>query len=263
MPRSRWTVRSTAATSAVSCRSRPDDGSSARRIFGSAARARASSTRRQLPRPRALTDVSARRVMPTSSRVASTRSISSFVGLLMLRRSRQSRPSPRRARSATMQVVADRHVGEHLHPLIGAADAETGPLVGRQPGQSCIPSKTMSPDSGRSCPHTQLKSVVLPAPLGPTRPTLSPGATSNVMLCTAWIPPKDLHTPRRLRSGSAQPLALEVEMVGAARSGLRASASRAKNNRSKRMRRPCASGTRAPPRGAARTSAHRTRRARR
>src|SRR6202034_2278004 len=62
-----------------------------------------------------------------------------------------------------------------------------------------VPSKTMSPASGRSCPQTQLNRVVLPAPFGPTRPTLSPGATSNVMLWTAWIPPNDLQTPRMLR----------------------------------------------------------------
>src|SRR5580704_6232462 len=59
----------------------------------------------------------------------------------------------------------------------------------------------MSPCSGRHCPHPQLKSVVWPAPLGPTRPTLSPANTSKVMLCTAWMPPKDLHTLCRLRSG--------------------------------------------------------------
>src|ERR1700722_1204700 len=65
-----------------------------------------------------------------------------------------------------------------------------------------VPSKTISPSSGRSCPHTQLNSVVLPAPFGPTNPTLSPAATSNEMACTAWIPPKDLQTPCRRRSGS-------------------------------------------------------------
>src|ERR1700761_8884506 len=65
------------------------------------------------------------------------------------------------------------------------------------------PSKTTSPCSGRSCPQTQLNSVVLPAPLGPTRPTLSPANTSKVMLCTAWIPPKDLHTLRNWRSGAS------------------------------------------------------------
>src|SRR5271156_6049964 len=57
----------------------------------------------------------------------------------------------------------------------------------------------MSPCSGRSCPQTQLNKVVLPAPFGPTRPTLSPGATSNGMLWTAGIPPNDFHTPRRPR----------------------------------------------------------------
>src|SRR5271170_2166913 len=65
-----------------------------------------------------------------------------------------------------------------------------------------IPSKMMSPASGRSCPQTQLNRVVLPAPFGPTSPTLSPGATSKVMAYTAWIPPKDLQTPWRRRSGS-------------------------------------------------------------
>src|SRR5580698_7959811 len=67
---------------------------------------------------------------------------------------------------------------------------------------SGVPSKMMSPDSGRSCPQTQLNKVVLPAPFGPTSPTLSPGATSKVMVCTAWIPPKDLQTPWSRRRGS-------------------------------------------------------------
>ena len=51
----------------------------------------------------ALTDVSAKRAIPTSSSVASTRSLFSLFGLLMLRRSRQSRPSPCRERSATIR----------------------------------------------------------------------------------------------------------------------------------------------------------------
>src|SRR6516225_4050931 len=72
----------------------------------------------------------------------------------------------------------------------------------------CVPSKTMSPVSGRSCPHTQLNSVVFPAPFGPTRPTHSPGATSNVMLCTAWMPPKDLLTLRTERIGPASAMSV-------------------------------------------------------
>src|SRR5580700_7414472 len=67
---------------------------------------------------------------------------------------------------------------------------------------SDIPSNKISPWSKRSCPQTQLNSVVLPAPLGPTRPTHSPGRTSKPMLLTAWIPPKDLLTPVSLRRGA-------------------------------------------------------------
>src|SRR5438270_7928428 len=36
-----------------------------------------------------------------------------------------------------------------------------------------------SPSSGSSSPTTMRKSVVLPAPLGPTRPTFSPGLSWN------------------------------------------------------------------------------------
>src|SRR6185437_4841019 len=57
----------------------------------------------------------------------------------------------------------------------------------------------ISPSSWRSCPHTQLNNVVFPAPFGPTRPTLSPAATSKLMSCTAWIPPNDFETLRRER----------------------------------------------------------------
>src|SRR3984957_6917215 len=67
---------------------------------------------------------------------------------------------------------------------------------------STLPSNSISPSSGRNWPQTQLNRVVLPAPLGPTRPTLSPAQTSKVMACTALIPPKDLLTPEMLRSCS-------------------------------------------------------------
>src|ERR1700693_6406590 len=63
------------------------------------------------------------------------------------------------------------------------------------------PSNSILPSSSLSCPQTQLKSVVLPAPLGPTRPTLSPARTSNVMSWTALTPPKDFETLRRAKSG--------------------------------------------------------------
>jgi hypothetical protein len=103
VPRSRCTVRSTAARSAVSCRSSPEDGSSASRIFGSAARARASSTRRQLPRPSALTDVhrpggDADQLHVTSTLLHLGVRWSAHVEQVL-----PEPPSPRRARSATIR----------------------------------------------------------------------------------------------------------------------------------------------------------------
>src|ERR1022692_1784875 len=48
----------------------------------------------------------------------------------------------------------------------------------------------------------QLNSVVLPAPLGPTRPTLSPECASKHTLSTAVIPPNVLVTSFTLSRGS-------------------------------------------------------------
>src|SRR5580692_4577757 len=47
----------------------------------------------------------------------------------------------------------------------------------------------------------QLNSVVLPAPFGPTSPTLSPASTSKQTLSTAVMPPNTLDTSVTLRSG--------------------------------------------------------------
>src|SRR5437660_3346631 len=52
------------------------------------------------------------------------------------------------------------------------------------------PRKRMDPDVGASAPETQLKSVVLPEPLGPMRPRISPCRTSNETSSRAVKPPK-------------------------------------------------------------------------
>src|SRR5437588_7169667 len=48
----------------------------------------------------------------------------------------------------------------------------------------------MDPEVGASAPETQLKSVVLPEPLGPMRPRISPCRTSNETSSRAVKPPK-------------------------------------------------------------------------
>jgi len=49
--------------------------------------------------------------------------------------------------------------------------------------------KRMVPEVGRSAPEMQLKQVVLPEPLGPMRPRISPGLTSKETAFSAVKPP--------------------------------------------------------------------------
>src|SRR5215470_7529156 len=58
----------------------------------------------------------------------------------------------------------------------------------------------------------QLKSVVLPAPFGPMRPTISRGSIESVTFRLATRPPKRLVVPVTERSGAiASALPLEAE----------------------------------------------------
>src|SRR5258708_19481561 len=52
------------------------------------------------------------------------------------------------------------------------------------------PPKTMVPVVGRRKPDKRLKHVVLPAPFGPMRPTISPSSTVRPTWLTAASPPK-------------------------------------------------------------------------
>src|SRR5262245_21401685 len=58
------------------------------------------------------------------------------------------------------------------------------------------PSNTIEPRVGRRKPLSRLKQVVLPAPLGPIRPTISPLSTVRSTLLTAASPPKSRVSPR-------------------------------------------------------------------
>src|SRR5436309_8317561 len=68
------------------------------------------------------------------------------------------------------------------------------------------PSNVTVPVSGRRMPNRQLNRVVLPAPLGPTRPTASPASTPRESSDSATMPPKRFEIPvasRRATSGSS------------------------------------------------------------
>src|SRR5262245_19144753 len=56
------------------------------------------------------------------------------------------------------------------------------------------PAKRMEPDVGTRTPLSTLTSVVLPAPLGPINPRISPGSTAGETWSSATNPPKRLLT---------------------------------------------------------------------
>src|SRR6476469_7034740 len=77
------------------------------------------------------------------------------------------------------------------------------------------PSKAIRPASGLWKPATAANSVVLPAPLGPIRPTISPARTSSDAWSTAFNPPNALETART--SSMTRPAAKQAgETVGQA-----------------------------------------------
>ncbi len=63
------------------------------------------------------------------------------------------------------------------------------------------PAMTIRPEVGRWLPARQSNIVVLPAPLGPTSPTISPASTVKDIPSTATWPPKRLVTASATRIG--------------------------------------------------------------
>src|SRR5687767_9139543 len=59
-----------------------------------------------------------------------------------------------------------------------------------------LPWKTIEPADGASVPASRLKRVVLPAPLGPMIPRISPSATSNDTSRVTCSAPNDFDSPR-------------------------------------------------------------------
>src|SRR5690242_18271943 len=63
------------------------------------------------------------------------------------------------------------------------------------------PERRISPASGTTSPEIALNSEVLPAPLGPISPRISPSVTSKLISTLAATPPNDLLTPSTSSSG--------------------------------------------------------------
>src|SRR3954447_5661635 len=72
--------------------------------------------------------------------------------------------------------------------------------------ETTSPSNTIDPESGRKIPVMRLKTVVLPAPLGPITLTISPSPTCRSRSLTTWRPPKAFDTPRSSSSATSDDL---------------------------------------------------------
>jgi len=71
-----------------------------------------------------------------------------------------------------------------------------------EPGRTVVPNRLLVPASGSTRPSSIRNAVVLPAPLGPSRPTTCPCSTVRSSWSTTRRPPKDFVSPRdRHRAG--------------------------------------------------------------
>ena len=191
-----------APSAATSSWFRPPAGSSSRRSLGSAASARASSTRLRVPKGSPAAGCSATRLEPEERRRAPA-AASRDLPLLapaphgsaerVARGSRCRSGSARRpSRSGARSCVGNSARFWKVRPM-----PERGDAVGRGRERSTCP-RSASVARGRACRagDRQLKSVVLPAPLGPISPTIWPGAMSKETSSSATMPPKRIVTLR-------------------------------------------------------------------
>ena len=261
--RARPAARPCPARAAASAAPRPARGSRGRRgprtarrpsaAPGSATRARASSTSRHEPRPRAETGVSAMALDARPARApASTRALSSAVGALQVAAG-PSTAGPGAWRPARPPSGGrGRSCPGRPRPAGRCGRCPGGPACRSAARAARCPSSSTLPASGRSWPQMQLNSVVLPAPLGPTSPTLSPRSTAKVTSSTAVIPPNALATPghQEQRVGVAEPRSTS-RRGRRRRRHRRAGAGRRRPGTALRHRRPTAPSERDPPAGSA------------
>src|SRR5438552_17056024 len=76
------------------------------------------------------------------------------------------------------------------------------------------PSYSMRTASTRASPETRLNSVVLPAPLGPRMPSVSPASTASETSSVTFSAPKDLPTRCSASSGIASALLGKQAQLG-------------------------------------------------
>ena len=180
---------------------RPQAGSSRSNSDGSHANARASSTRFCDPKGKSATVRSARDCKRITSIALSARSVAARSERLDEGRRKASARKPAwwcacapiMTFSLTV-IVRNRARFWNVRPTPSAA------MRCRGCSDKRCPSKWMDPVSQRYSRERQLNKVLLPAPLGPMRPRISPLRTSKLMPSSATMPPKRTDTFSRASS---------------------------------------------------------------
>src|SRR5262252_891621 len=208
-PRSRAMRSMSWIDSRVSWADMPAVGSSRRRMAGSRASAMPSSICFWLPWERKPATSPALSRRPTAARRASVSSrYSRRTGVTRFQ------PRPRWERKAAWMFSYTVSLGKMF------VRWKERPMPRRQRSCGAMPVTSRSlkrtlPASGRRCPVIRLKSVVLPAPLGPMMALIEPRGTLKLTPPTAWKPAKLLRRPWTSSTGHASTGTPEEQCEGA------------------------------------------------
>ena len=195
-----WSMRRTDRPPSTSARIRPPRvwlssvsspaaGSSMHSTLGLAASARATPTSLRWPCERSVGNTSAESARSSDSRITISSDTSSLRGRNRSRR--KPRTSTRSDATCRFSMtVRSSNSSElcHVRPSpVRARMVDDSPLMS-------VPSNRTDPWAGTN-PVMASIVVVLPAPLGPMRPTSDPALTSRSKLSTARLPPKETLSP--------------------------------------------------------------------
>src|SRR5579884_1636252 len=200
--------RSSGPSASASRCAMPDDGSSRRSTDGPCASTHARSTIRRLPVDSSRTNLSRNASRPMSAISSSTRSATSASESVTAGRFSAAAIGSRTSTcvsSATAIVSATVSAGNSRPSWNDRPRPSRARRCGDVRVMSSASPSTVSvtvPRSAGRKPDTTSKSVVLPAPFGPMKPSTSPGATSNPTSRSAVIPPKRFVTSRTDRRAS-------------------------------------------------------------
>ena len=125
------------------------------------------------------------------------------------RSGRRGSSAPRRRSRATVRSGSSERSGSWKTSCTCPLRRSRLPRAAAQPGDLGARRTRPGPARGRTSPTTVLARVVLPEPVSPTRPTISPGQTFRFTPDSTWLArqprPRTTSTPATSSSGARRP----------------------------------------------------------